>query len=64
MSHVLASSRASEAHRLDRLNTTAAGHQEHRIATVEHPRERPHVDQTSRAPSVQIRVCTIPLVSQ
>jgi hypothetical protein len=63
LSHVLASSSNSEAHRLDWLNATAARHREHHVAATEHSHERPHVDRASCAPSVRIHVCTIPLVS-
>ena len=63
LGHVLASSSASEAHRLDQLNATAVGHREHRFTAIEHRQERPHVNWPSRALSIQIRARTTPLVS-
>jgi hypothetical protein len=50
LSHVLASCSASEAHRLNWLNATAARHREYCVTTTEPSRERPHIDWTSCAP--------------
>jgi hypothetical protein len=62
--HVLASLNVNVARRLNRLNPTTIGHREHQLAATEHVRERTHIDPLPHARSVQIHVCTQPLVNQ